>query len=119
MQKQERLSDDFIGVYISGTTRVEDLLRVFTQIMTENGCYPHLTDLEKKREAHMLLGLIEYAGELGYLDEQQKWRESAMVFWQEVHDYLNEIAPQGCYFGNPAGDGACWGFWKMEEKEAE
>lgn len=39
----------------------------------------------------------------------------------ELTDLLNEIAPDGCYFGASEGDGADFGFWSMsnESKKSE
>lgn len=39
----------------------------------------------------------------------------------ELMDLLNEIAPDGCYFGASEGDGADFGFWSMsnESKKSE
>ena len=39
--------------------------------------------------------------------------------FDEIVDYLNEVAPKGVSFGSQEGDGACFGFWKNEEDEAE
>jgi hypothetical protein len=33
----------------------------------------------------------------------------------DIFDYLNEIAPDGLMFCASEGDGACYGFWKMED----
>lgn len=36
-----------------------------------------------------------------------------------ICEYLNEVAPEGITFGTDPGDSMCWGFWKIEEDEAE
>ena len=38
---------------------------------------------------------------------------------QEMFDSLNNIAPDGCWFGASEGDGACFGFWTDDDEEAE
>ena len=35
------------------------------------------------------------------------------VAW--LADLLSEVAPDGCYFGAHPGEGACFGFWEVEE----
>lgn len=66
--------------------------------------------------------LLESAGASNALRELQ--RESrktiarnadetdrASYLWEEVCDAMDEIAPQGYYFGSSEGDGASCGFW--------
>jgi len=31
---------------------------------------------------------------------------------EDIWDYMNEIAPEGCYFGGSEGDGCDYGFWE-------
>lgn len=40
-----------------------------------------------------------------------------MSIFEEICDYLDEIAPEGAHFGTQEGDGACYGFWKNEAEE--
>lgn len=35
----------------------------------------------------------------------------------ELYELLNGICPEGYYFGAQEGDGACFGFWSIEEEE--
>ena len=36
---------------------------------------------------------------------------------EDVFELLNDIAPEACTFGSHEGDGADFGFWKLEEGE--
>ena len=54
------------------------------------------------------------------LEEFQEADEDVQPFvFVEICDYLNEVAPEGITFGSQEGDGACYGFWSIEEDEAE
>lgn len=40
--------------------------------------------------------------------------EVATDFVHDLFDKLNEVAPEGCYFGAHPGDGSDYGFWEYE-----
>jgi len=44
-------------------------------------------------------------------------REQMGWILDELFDLLNDNAPEGYYFGAQEGDGACFGFWSIEEGE--
>jgi hypothetical protein len=45
-------------------------------------------------------------------------QEDANYLWNEdIFNYFNNISPNGYYFGSSIGDGACIGFFKIEEED--
>lgn len=52
-------------------------------------------------------------------DEDSEWwdSEDSMYLLEELFDALEECAPEGTYFGTSEGDGACFGFWAIEDVE--
>ncbi len=43
--------------------------------------------------------------------------EEAGYIYEDIYDYLNDICPDGVYWGSTEGDGACMGFWEIEDRE--
>lgn len=43
--------------------------------------------------------------------------EEAIYLLEDLVDVLNQLAPANYYFGSHPGDGACFGFWEVEEEE--
>lgn len=57
--------------------------------------------------------LINYNGyDTDYPAELQ---EEAQNLIQDCIEYLNQIAPEGYYFGSHPGDGADFGYWQWED----
>lgn len=55
--------------------------------------------------------------------EIQSWDdvddETKSMLVDELTDALNDIAPDGYFFGASDGDGACFGFWKVDPDESK
>lgn len=41
--------------------------------------------------------------------------EDSCKYLVQLFECLNDMAPEGYYFGSHMGDGACFGFWESEE----
>lgn len=45
------------------------------------------------------------------------YAESIGWLLNELHERLEDLAPEGLYWGTAEGDGAAFGFWAIEEDE--
>lgn len=43
--------------------------------------------------------------------------DKSSVLNEDIMDYLNEISPDGCYFGSHPGNGSDFGFWEVEQED--
>jgi len=84
---------DFVGTVSSGTMRPDDLIPEFLYVL----------ELHWPEKAQELVE--EYDGSE---DDDDYWLLDALF------DALNEVAPEGFYFGASTGDGADYGFWLDE-----
>lgn len=90
----------------SGTLKSEDLIPKFLGVLKTYG--------KDKYD--------EYIKENPEVEDWENLDEETMGWVvDELADLLNEIAPDGCYFGASEGDGADFGFWSMsnESKKSE
>ena len=94
----------FTGTVSHGTMREEDLLPKFAFVLEKYGM---------KRSAHKALAaarLLEMQP-----DNTAAQHLVSMVLNEEIWDAMNEIAPEGYYFGAHEGDGSDYGYWLAEE----
>lgn len=106
-----QLSNEFVGTSLSwGTMRDEDLYNAFMSFISHYDLKRSLEIREKYSycldEEGNLLDTFEYPNLL----DDVSW-----LINEELFGYLNDIAPDGCYFGAHSGDGSDYGFWQVEE----
>jgi len=83
-----------LGETSSGSIRMEDIVAGIADLLTK--------DLQD---------------EWGYYEEDEPDDAAAMAgIFEEICDHLDDIAPEGATFGASEGDGASYGFWKIEEE---
>ncbi len=96
------------GAISSGTLRTQDLLRAFAseyeRLLPFNGA-------NLANRARVEADNIDFAE--GAADE------TSQEILNDLTEALNELSsPHGLYFGTTEGDGACFGFWKLENDDA-
>ena len=118
------LSDKFKNVSLShATMREEDLIPAFCSFLRENN--PKALDAIQSDYPE-----LPWEGDNLVFEESYLWNDSAYPCWnlsgkigesvsfllnETLFDGLNNIAPEGCYFGSHPGDGSDFGFWECEE----
>ena len=101
-----RLSSTYENVAISsGTLRTQDLYSVFFSYLS---CPTFYTLLDKESR-----NIVDDNDDLICLSPLGE--ASMQDRLEDAFNILESIAPEGCYFGSHPGDGACFGFWTIEE----
>jgi len=100
------------GTISHGTLRMQDLIPAFLDVLRIHN-----------PEAYQQI-VIPGAGFSSFPshareDEGDEWWDSDDAVWLlgELFDSLNELAPEGHYFGANPGDGSDFGFWANEDEE--
>lgn len=109
----KRLSKDFVNYEVSNSTlRTQDLIESFSYFIGNVK--------EQIVEGHEDLSVVtaiieqsEYGLERGYDGNEE---DLDYFLNEELFDFMNDIAPEGCYFGANEGDGAAFGFWQVLEE---
>lgn len=101
------------GTVIEGTMRPEDLIPAFCNTLAHYGETERVQELEAEyREVFAALA----HSELGGLDPQD---DDPLNLLDALFDALNDIAPEGMYFGAHPGNGSDYGFWRIEEEDQD
>lgn len=102
MEKGFRLPDDFIDFSVSHATMIDtDIVEAIERDM--QGVVPN---------DNTLWGAIE---EFWAAEEDSEDR--AFLLNETIWDEMNDIAPEGTYFGAHPGDGSDYGFWSAEDED--
>lgn len=99
----KRLTDDWVNVTVShGTLREADLIPAFEELLESAGvAYDRPACVDRLLNGDHL--------------STSEWEEASYYLNEGLFDLLNEIAPEGTYFGAHPGDGSDFGFWQCEE----
>lgn len=112
-----------VGSISHGTMRPQDLIPAFSDFLSEFGT--------EEQEQAIIRKYSDYALDENYgltpreilehlatdcVDDDELWdSETAHAYLEDLFDALNELAPEGYYFGAHPGDGSDYGFWEVEE----
>jgi hypothetical protein len=90
----KQLSQEWKNISLShATLRADDIFRAVKFLLPEN----LINDYENAK------------------DQEEK----EIILNENIWNYLDQIAPEGCYFGNTEGNGSDFGFWEYEEEFEE
>ncbi len=103
----------FTGTVSRATMREEDLVPVFMEVL----------EVYAPVEAQRIKDLIEDELRVSYeclvsdCEDRYVWRSDAVAYilFEDIWDAMQDIAPDGHYFGAHPGDGCDYGFWPVEE----
>jgi len=87
-----------MGTIIHGTMRSEDLIPAFLAILE--------TSPDKRHQHNVKVIKANMEAEDYYESKESTW-DLNEILWEG----LNDMAPEGCYFGSHEGDGSDYGFW--------
>lgn len=102
-----QLSNEYCGVSLSwGTMRDIDLYNAFMPFLEEHDNKAYEAICQDNADVIIELENEEYDG--GYIKDSEYLIEA-------MFGALDDIAPEGCYFGAHPGDGSDYGFWQHED----
>lgn len=102
----------------TATLRGEDLIPCFADFLRHSAPRAYSELLESWRGSLPRSGNHDVLAEIteDWIEtNSREGGEEANFLLEELFDYLNDIAPEGCYFGAHPGDGSDFGFWEAEE----
>lgn len=105
------------GSVSHGTLREQDLLPAFWEVLLDLA--PERIDhetIERERRAYLAFsGAYDVDPDYSVADAQSEV-EQASHFLHWLQGQLDELAPDGYYFGTIEGDGSDFGFWPLAEE---
>ena len=64
-----------------------------------------------------LLNTSRYFGKAYFKEGLNNYSDEVIEVFENVENYLNSLSPKGYYFGSSEGDGACIGYFQMEDND--
>lgn len=122
--EQTKRTVDFTGSASRNTMRVQDLVPKFLGVLAEyhpdawNTITDDIAEMINGRNASCVHDSINY-DEFMSDDSYALWQseEIGYILNEDIWDAMQEIAPDGFFFGAHPGDGADYGFWAIEEDD--
>jgi hypothetical protein len=118
-----RLPQSYAGSISEGTLLTRDLLMRFMNVLQQaDPSIECVREFKRVWDAATTLSTfttLEYDTAECVLEAIGFW-DSAQAQWmlnEQAFDALNEVAPEGCFFGASEGDGASFGFWWGDNAE--
>jgi len=106
--------EDVVGTVIHGTLMPEELLTAFfEQLQVMDGERANGIRADHSVVFESLPQLPNPFEELSESEGQRLIMDAGECL-EELHDALNENAPEGLFFGSHPGDGSDYGFWPVE-----
>jgi hypothetical protein len=107
---------DFICLWEITAPRIEEIKQDILK------CFQPTEDYYEVN-GNLSLFVQQYHGEIELksyeeMTEEHGWSDND-VWNDDVFNLFQKISPDGFYFGNSEGDGACIGWFKFEEEEEE
>lgn len=106
------------GTVIHGTLRPQDLIPAFMDLLHQLDVPRYQKVLLELEEATIGVACYRagYVAGIDCCDDDPWWEseEAAYLLNETLFDTLNEYADDGYYFGAHPGDGADFGFWRLQ-----
>lgn len=84
------------GTVICGTLRTEDLINAFVDFLNQH--------------EHPAMSRFSLIAEASKEDEHASW-----FLHEDLFPAMDDLSPEGHYFGAHPGDGSDFGYWRIEE----
>ncbi len=110
------LGKDYVGVSVShATLKEEHLIERFISFI--EGVYNELSASQQKKfnEIKAEVNLLEREEDGDFVDAET----AGYILNEDLFDLMNDIAPEGTYFGSSEGDGSDFGFWNSFDEYEE
>lgn len=104
------------GLIISeATLKTDDLLTTYYQLIKDYNLSEEKANTIKSFFDNEPTTTNYYYNRCHLIPEKEE--EAQDFLNNDLFYFLSDIAPDGYYFGNTEGDGACFGFFKYEDEE--
>lgn len=102
---------DFTGTVSHGTMRTCDLVQSFWSILNRFSDPFEMLALEGELQEHCHVKHDRWPD-----DDDERWDSESMswVLHETIWLMMEELSPKGHYFGSHPGDGADYGYWRID-----